>query len=440
MNIYKSYKSIIKEASLFSGVQIILLLVSMLKGMFIAKYLGVEATGIIGVLQTIVGFFIALFGLGLPVLLVRSFALNNNTNSILQQVVIKRLIVFLGLLGALVFYFLTPIFSGKLFNHDGYEWVLKAVAIVVFVKQLAVINTSILQGKQQLSMLAKVNSIIAVVGLFISIPLYYFFKVEGVIYGFIASFIVEVIVSHFALKRENKINSLSVDLKNYTTVLKEGFFLGYGNVLALLSQLIIIYYITYFAGTAQAGYYNAGFSIINNYVALIFVAMSTGYLPRLVKLLPNNLDLQEEIAKQLNFSIIVIGLLAIFCVLFTPFIVHTLFSEAFDVVIPFVKVAVFGMIFKTFSWCLGYLIIAKADTKVLAFTGVFFNVLFAIMLIAGFYFYNIIGVAFSFVVYNFFHLVGIWSITQFRYQIIIPLKTIILFVGVLVVNFVLLLL
>lgn len=425
---------------MFSLVQLIVLFSGMIKNMFIAKYLGVEATGIVGVLQTVIGFFIAFCSLGLPVLLVRSFALNSNSDSNNQQLIIKRLIFFSGILGAVLFFFLTPQFANTLFKRSDYEWILKVCAIVILFKQLTVINTSILQGRQQLAVMAKVNAIAAIFSVLISIPMFYFFKIEGVIYAFILSFIIETLISQILKKEEKKIEKKSFRIYDYYKLLKEGFLLGYGNVLAVLSQLVVIYYITEKYGILEVGYYNAGFAIINNYVALIFVAMSTGYLPRIIKLLANTDDLEKEIAKQLNFSIVVMGLLATICILFAQFIVKILFSQEFMAVVQFLRIAVLGMLFKTFSWCLGYLIIAKVDTKVLIFTGVFYNVLYAVMLVFGYEILGLKGVGYAFVLYNFVHLLGIWIITRYKYSLLISNKTIFLFLGMLLINILLLLL
>lgn len=430
----KSYKTIAKEATLFSGVQIILLFVSMIRNMIIAKYLGVEATGIMGVLQNTIGVFIALFSVGLPVLLVRSFALDETFETQKQQYVIKKAIIILGVLGSVLFYLFVPAFSKELFNHDGYDWILKIVAIVILFKQISTVNTSILQGKQYLSVLAKVNIISAVVGLVIAIPLYYYFYLEGVIYGFVVIYLIEVIVSSFAVKNNKKPIAVKLSLNDYRGVVKQGVVLGYGNVLSLLAQLAVIFYISSQSGNIQAGFYNAGFSIINNYVALLFIAMSTGYLPRIVKLLNFKENLQTEITKQLNFSLLVIGGLAAICIVFAPLIINILFSNEFEAVVPFLRVAVFGMIFKTFSWCLGYLIIAKVDKKVLMFTGIIFNLLFALALIYGFHINGIMGVAYAFVGYNFIHLISITLIVKFRYDMNIEIKTILLLIGILLFN------
>lgn len=438
IKILKSYTTIIKEASLFSGVQMVFLLVSMIRNMIIAKYLGVEATGIVGVLQNVTGLFIAIFSVGLPVLLVRSFTLKQTVEIQTQQHVIKRTIIFLGIVGSILFYFLVPLFSNELFSHDGYDWILKATAIVILLKQISTINTSVLQGRQHLNLLAKVNIVSSVVSLIIAIPLYYYFKLEGVIFGFITMYLIEVIVSFFSFKT-NKIDVITTQ-KNYFNIIKEGVAIGYGNVLTLLAQFLVIYYVTSQAGNVQAGFYTAGFSIINNYVSLIFIAMSTGYLPRIIKLLDSKNRLQTEMTKQLNFSLMVIGVLSSICILFASFIVNFLFSDSFEIVVPFLRIAIFGIIFKSVSWCLGYLIIARVDKRVLMFTGGIFNMLFTLMLIYGFYAKGIIGVAYAFVIYNFLHFISVSLIVRFRYFLKIEKTTMLFLIVILFFNALLLLL
>lgn len=434
IEIIKSYKSIFKETSLFGGVQVILIGASIIRNMLIAKWLGVEAVGLLGILQTTIAFFITTISFGFPTLLVRSYSEDEQQQNENEPLILKKGMLLLGIIGTLLFFCLLPFYGEKIFGDVKYGWILEIGALLVLFKQITSMNTSEVQGKQKLNDLAKINIYASVIGLLFTIPMYYFFDLAGAVWALVIASFVEMVVSLSINRFHFKELKIKWKISDYIPYLKKGFSLNYGNILTLLAQYIVIVYITNFGGLEKIGFYNAGFAIINNYVALLFVAMSTGYLPRIVKLLNYQEDLQTEITKQLNFSLLSIGILAMLCIVFAKLIVTILYSADFDIVIPFLQIAVFGMIFKAFSWCLGYLIIAKVDSKVLMFTGIIFNVLFVLFLLAGFHFNGLIGVAYAFVGYNLLHLLSIALIVRFRYKITLAKKTMLFLIGILLVN------
>jgi O-antigen/teichoic acid export membrane protein len=77
----------------------------------------------------------------------------------------------------------------------------------------------------------------------------------------------------------------------------------------------------------------------------------------------------------------------------------------------------FGTLFKAVSWSMGYVILAKGDSKLFIKTAILFNSIFVTMLVLGYYFYGLLGVGIGFFIYYILHLVMVKLITFYKYDV-----------------------
>ena len=77
---------------------------------------------------------------------------------------------------------------------------------------------------------------------------------------------------------------------------------------------------------------------------------------------------------------------------------------------------ILGMIFKAVSWSMGYMIIAKGDSKVFIKTAIGFNAILLIFNGLGYYYGGLEGIGFSFFIYYIIHYVVVRIITYYRYD------------------------
>ena len=79
-------------------------------------------------------------------------------------------------------------------------------------------------------------------------------------------------------------------------------------------------------------------------------------------------------------------------------------------------IGILGMLFRAVSWAMGFILVAKGDSKMFVKTAIGFNVLSLLMNISGYYFYGLEGLGFSFCFYFLFHFIGLKIITKKRYD------------------------
>ena len=88
------------------------------------------------------------------------------------------------------------------------------------------------------------------------------------------------------------------------------------------------------------------------------------------------------------------------------------------------------MFFKAISFSIGYLFIAKADSKVFMKTSLGFNILYFLMLYFGYQIGAFKGMGIAIAIYFFLHLTGVYIIAKKRYQMtFFEKKDIVLFVS-----------
>lgn len=428
------YTSILKSTSLFGAVQIFNILISIIRSKVIALWIGPVGMGIIGLLMSalkVVGEFTRL---GLDTTAVREIALTNNKGdsqeSSLTIATIRKVVWFTGLLGIIVTIIFSPLLSYLAFDDYHYTIAFVLISTSLLFNQLASGQLAVLQGFRKLKLLAKANLFGNFLGLLVGLPLYYFFRLDAIVPVIIISSFVSLMVSWFY---SNKVKFKQVKISNSEAYSKARGMLGLGFMLSLQGSisLVVAYvfqlYLSRVGGVDEVGYYLAGFMIINSYVNMIFNAMRTDYFPKLSGVINSKENTNKTVNQQSVIGILLIGPMVIGFLSFLPIIIELLYSEAFLIIVGFMSWAILGMLFKTLSWSMGYVILAKGDSKLFIKTSLFFNSLMLVLNILGYYFYGLEGIGISFLIYYICHFIGIKIITSKFYKLEINTELITIF-------------
>lgn len=147
----------------------------------------------------------------------------------------------------------------------------------------------------------------------------------------------------------------------------------------------------------DAGYWQAVTKISDYYLGFITSVLGVYYMPRLSEI-QTKIELRNEIMKGYKIILPVVGVVAFLIWLSKGFIIHILFTSEFLPMKPLFTFQLLGDFFKIGSWLLGYLMIAKAMTKVYIYSEIIFAASYVIL---SYYFmnhYGIIGATYSFCV------------------------------------------
>ena len=422
-NQQSSYRQIMKATSLFGGVQVFNIIIAIVRSKFIALLLGPAGMGIAGLLNSTTGLISALTNFGLSTSGVRNIASANASGNELRIAkvitILRRWVWVTGTLGTIVMIALSPLLSQLTFGNRQYTWAFIWISITLLFTQLSTGQLVILQGMRKLHYMAKASLAGSAFGLIITLPLYYKFGIDAIVPAIIITSLISLLLSYYFAR---KVALLPVKVSRVRTfaegknMLIMGFMISFSGLISLGVSYILSIYISNTGGVAQVGLYAAGFSIINTYVGLIFTAMGTDYYPRLSAVANDNKLCKETINQQAEIALLILSPIIMVFLVFIQWVVIIIYSSKFAAVDTMIHWAALGMLFKAVSWPIGFIILAKGDSKTFFWNELITNIYLLALNIIGYRIMGLTGLGISFMIVYLLYLVQVYVLAKIKYQ------------------------
>ncbi len=420
-----SYKQIVKATSLFGGVQVFNILIAIIRSKVVAVLLGPAGMGIAGLLTSTTGLVSMLTNFGLGTSAIKDIAAANSTGNRLRiakiVAVFRRLVWATGLLGAIVTLVLSPWLSQLTFGNKDYTLAFVWLSITLLFKQLTSGQNVLLQGMRKLQYLAKANMLGAVAGLVVSVPMYYYWRLEGIVPALLITAVFTLAIAWY-YARKVTIPTTSITLQDTVIegkeMLKMGFMLSMSGLITMGASYLIRIYISNTGGLDDVGLYTAGFAIIGTYVGLVFSAMGTDFYPRLSGVAHNNAKATTLINQQAEVGLLILAPILTVFLIFINWIVILLYSTKFTPINGMVHWAALGMYFKVVSWAIAFILLAKGVSKLFFWNELIFNIYTLGLNILGYYWKGLDGLGISFMVSYLLYLVQVYFLAKHQYQFI----------------------
>lgn len=438
----KGYRSAFKATSLFGGIQVFTILIKVIKSKFVAVWLGPTGFGIMSLFNATISLISSISNLGLQNSAVRDIASAKGENNIvLVSKIIKsinRWVWGTGLFGAIITIILSPWLSKLLLESDKYTISFILLSSVVLLTAIFNEHYAILQGTRQLRLMAKANVFGALAGFVCSVPMFYFFREEGIVWALILTALSTTIVS-FLFAKKVKLIAVSQDYKESfrlgLSTVKLGIMMSLGSIAALCVQFIVKTFITKRGGVDDVGLYQAGWALNAQYLGMVFAAMAKDYFPRISQYSNNNIQIRKSVNEQAEIAILILGPLILIMLVFNIPIIKLIYSTDFIEISHMVMWLMIGSFIKAGSWALSFVFLAKGDGKTFLFNELGINVIALISSLLAYYYLGLtgIGYSFTFIYCIYFIWVGIvankiYKIQYFRtfWELFLILLTIIL--------------
>ena len=418
-----SYRNIFKATSLFGGVQVYNILIGVIRSKFLAVLLGPAGMGIQGLYQSTLDVIKSFTAFGLEQSAVRDISEANgsgNSERIAKTVAtVRRLVWLTGSLGLLVVLILSPLLSQWTFGNKDYTWGFITLSSTLLLNQLCSGQKVLLQGMRRLKDLAKASAIGATVGLIVSVPLYYWIGVKGIVPTMVLVSIAALLLSWF-YSRKAPIEKIQVSTKeavvNGSSMIRMGIAMSISSILVSVSAYVLRWFIRQLGGVDEVGLFTAGILITNTYVGMVFTAMSTDYYPRLSAVNRDNERCKEVINQQGEIALLLIAPIIVSCVVFMPFIIKLIYSNDFLAANGFITFAVSGMVFKASSFVIAYVFLAKAESRLFVINEVGSSIYTLGLYVLGYYFGGLRGLGIAYMVGYFIYFIQVYIISHYRYQ------------------------
>ena len=393
-----------KAMGLFGGVQVAGILCSIIRTKLVALWIGPVGVGLFGLFNNALEMISTGTNLGIRSSSVRdiSQAIAAHDRSMVARMVtvVRKWSLWLGLAGALLTLALAPLLSQLTFGDQTHIWGFVALSVAVLLQALTNGEYAVLQGTARLKRLASVTLWGTVVGLAVSIPLFYWLRERSILPSILAY---AAALALFAWRFRNRDYPTAQISRSETFDMGKGFvrlgiYMTLGNFATILASYAFNAWLNVNAGTEAVGYYQAGYTLINKYTGLILTALGMEYYPRLARVADSRIRLRAFVSQEINLAIAVMAPVVALFILLRQLIVWILYTPEFNVIFSFVSGGMIGTVLRTLSWCLAFTILAKGDGKTYLWTEVASAVINLVLNIVFYRWWGLTGLGVAFLV------------------------------------------
>jgi O-antigen/teichoic acid export membrane protein len=253
----------------------------------------------------------------------------------------------------------------------------------------------------------------------ISTPIYYFFKINGIVPSIILMSLASLLRTWY-YSRKVKFEKVTVNKTEILTegkdMLKLGFMIGLSGLISLFASYLLRIYISNTGGIEQVGLYTAGFAFINTYVSLISSAMGTDYYPRLSAVAHDNNRSRVMINQQAEVTLLILGPIITTFIIYIHLIIIIFYSKQFIPVDEMLNYGAIGTFFKATSWAIAFIILAKGNSQLFFVNELSGNIYMLCFNIIGYKFLGLTGLGISFMVGYFVYHVQVWLISKHKFE------------------------
>jgi O-antigen/teichoic acid export membrane protein len=277
----------------------------------------------------------------------------------------------------------------------------------------------LLQGMRRLQDMAKANLIGSTLGLLVTIPLYYIWGIKGIVPGIIVTSSITLSLSWY-FSHKVKIKPLKVSFEKTMadgkSMLNMGFMISISGTVGILTSYVVRIFIRNHGGIEQVGFYNAGFSLLDTYVGLIFAAMSTDYYPRLTAVAKSNEQCKYTINQQVEIALLLLAPILVGFLIFIKWVVILLYSTKFTPINEMIYWASVGIFFKAPGWAISFILLAKGAAKLYFWNEMLARVYFLALNLLGYYYLGLAGLGISFMVGYLIYLVQTYMLSKRNFE------------------------
>ena len=420
----KNYSHILKYTGIFGGVQGLVILIGLVRNKFMALLLGAGGMGFNALLTSVQNFASQCTNLGISfgaVPRLSEYYEQQRVELVEYYIQVVRLwSMIAAVLGCLFCVVVSPLINDLSFTWGNHTLHYAMLGVSVAMIAITGGETAILKATRRLGSLARVQIYTTVASVFLSIPLYYFFRHSGVVPAIVliaaAGMLVTIGYSYRLYPLKMQFNKKQ--LKNGASMIRLGLAFVIAAAIGSASEMLIRAYLNVEGGLDFVGLYNIGFMLTITYAGMVFSAMESDYFPRLSGVCKDIIKTNETVNKQIEVSLLLLSPMLVALIMMLPVLVPILFSREFIPVVGMAQVAVLAMYFKVLTMPVAYITLARSLSLsyLLLETSYFVVLVLAVMI--GFQQWGLWGTGLAIVVAHIFEciMIGGYSYMFYGYR------------------------
>jgi len=150
--------------------------------------------------------------------------------------------------------------------------------------------------------------------------------------------------------------------------------------------------------------------------------MATDYFPRLSAVQDDNLQVRNMVNQQVNAALLIVTPMLILLIVAMPIVVRILYTPEFLPVVMFAVLTLLGIPFKTVSWAMGYVYLAKGDGKLFVTMEIISGLVILGSNLLLYYLFGLNGLGLSFIITYFLGVIFSYYVLSNKYEFRMPVK------------------
>lgn len=417
-----SHREILKSTSIIGGSSVVVLFMTIVRTKVLSGLLGTDGYGIFGQFSTLVLLMVAVSGLGIGNSGVRQIAEavgKDDSSRITKTVVtLRRVALFTGLFGTVLMVALAFPLSRLQFKTGAYGWAIMFLSLSVLFTAVYNGQVALINGMRRIRDLASLAMIGGLASILISIPLVWALKTRGIAPSLVAVSLVMLAASWWYARRI-KVDSSEVGWGEIWTEGKPLLILGFAfmvsAVLTYGSTWTVGVLILRLLGKPALSEYSAAYMLAFTYPSVILAAMARDFYPRLTVASKDIARSTRLVNEQLEVGVLLAapGVMAVLAL--APVVIRVQYHADFLGAVPILEWQILGFFLQVMSWALGYILLARADSRVFLWTELVSNLLYVGFVFGAVRVFGVVGAGIGYFMEYAFHWVLIYWIVKRRH-------------------------
>jgi enterobacterial common antigen flippase len=362
----QSYGQILKSSALVGGSSMLNIAFGIVRTKAIAVLLGPAGFGLFGLYGSIANLTQSIAGMGINSSGVRQIAeavgADNTERIALTTAILRRTSIFLGVLGAGLLLVFSRQVSTLTFGSNQHAGAVCLLSIAVFFQLVSGGQGALIQGMRRIADLAKMGVLGALFGVFISIPMVYFFREKGVVPSLVGVAAMSILTSWwYSRKVHMQAPSMTISQAwpETSALLKLGFAFMSSGLMTMGVAYAVRIIVARKIGLEATGFYQSAWTLGGLYVGFILQAMGADFYPRLTASANDNPACNRMVNEQTRIGLLLATPGVIATLTFTPVVIALFYSTKFGAAVGMLRWICLGTTLQVITWPMGYIILAK---------------------------------------------------------------------------------
>ena len=408
-------KKIFKAMGALSSVQALGMLCSLVRNKLIAVWIGPVGVGLVTLYNSVSDLVGVSVRLNFDQSSVREIAAaRDETARVAHTVHVWS--VTMGVVSWLLMCMAAPLLSRWSFGDRSHWPDFCLLGSVPFFISVALGYQAVMKGMRQFGRLARVNFIVAIGGIAVAVPLIWWLRVDSIIWVIVVYSGFLYLGSYLWRVRLPSVRMSAGEVwRTGSSFVWLGASITAGVAMTALCNYLFVLFMNNSADTGALGFYQAGYTIINTYVGVLFAGVWVEYFPRLSASVHSRRATAVNVSHRISVTTWMLLPVTGLFMACDELIVRVIYSRDFLPMVPFITFGMAAMVLRSASWCIQHTVLARGDGKFYLLSEAASCVLCLVLNIFCYLRWGFLGLGVSYIVWYGAYLGLVWWIYRSVY-------------------------